>query len=93
MATVETRMRIGQREATLSQQKIVDFIWYMKKNGRAESTILGRVKLIKRLAKLGADLYDPESTKKVIASQPWTPGRKDLACDAYTTFLAMNGGA
>jgi integrase len=64
----------------------------MKKNGRAESTILGRVKLIKRLEKVGADLYDPESVKRVIASQQWTAGRKDLACDAYTTFLAMNGG-
>jgi integrase len=64
----------------------------MKKKGRKESTILGRVKLIKRLAKLEADLYDPESVKQVIAEQQWTEGRKDLACDAYTTFLAMNGG-
>jgi integrase len=90
----EARQELAQREgsATLSQQKIVEFIWYMKKNGRKESTILGRVKLIKRLSKLGADLYDPESIKRVIAEQKWVDGRKDLACDAYTTFLAMNGG-
>jgi integrase len=92
LAEVETRQEKAQREGTLSQQKIVDFIWFMKKNGRAESTILGRVKLVKRLAKLGADLYDPESVKRVIASQQWTAGRKDLACDAYTTFLTMIGG-
>jgi integrase len=92
LAEVETRQEEAQREGTLSQQKIIDFIWFMKKNGRAESTILGRVKLIKRLAKLGADLYDPESVKGVIASQQWTAGTKDLACDAYTTFLTTIGG-
>ena len=94
MAISGTQQKEPTREGTaaLSQDKIVAFIWYMKKNGRAESTILGRVKLIKRIAKLGADLYDPESVKRVIASQQWTAGRKDLACDAYTTFLTMNGG-
>jgi len=88
------RQELAPREGTaaLSQQKIFDFILYMKRNGRKESTILGRVKLIKRLSKLGADLYDPESIKRVIAEQEWVDGRKDLACDAYTTFLAMNGG-
>ncbi len=92
--TETTRQETAQREGTtpLSQQKIVEYIWYMKKNGRKEITIGGRVKLIKRLTRLGADLYDPESVKRVIAEQTWSDGRKDLACDAYTTFLAMNGG-
>jgi len=78
---VESRVEGAQREGTefLSQQKIVEFIWYMKKNGYAEATIQSRVRLIKRLAKLGADLYDPESVKQVIAKQPWSNGRKDLA--------------
>ena len=91
---VESRVEGAQREGTesLSQQKIVEFIWYMKKNGYAEATIQSRVRLIKRLAKLGADLYDPESVKQVIAKQPWSNGRKDLACEAYTTFLTMHGG-
>ena len=89
----KTRIERPQREGTLSQQKIIDYIWFMKKNGRAESTILSRVKLIKRLAKLGADLYDPEDVKRVIASQEWTAGRKALACDAYATFLALIGGS
>ncbi|MEM2568256.1 MAG: tyrosine-type recombinase/integrase [Candidatus Bathyarchaeia archaeon] len=94
LAEVETRQELPMREgsAGLSQQKIVDFIWYMKRNGYAETTIQGRVRLIKRLAKLGANLYDPESVKQVIAKQPWSAGRKDLACEAYTTFLAMHGG-
>jgi integrase len=91
LATVQPE-KVAQRESTLSQQRIVDYIWFMKKNGRAESTIIGRVRLIKRLAKLGADLYNPDDVKRVIAAQQWTAGRKDLACDAYTAFLAMTGG-
>jgi integrase len=89
---IVAREEPAQREGTLSQQKIVDFMCYMKKNGLAESTIKCRVKLIKRLAKLRADLYDPENVKEVIASQKWTNGRKDFACDAYATFLALTGG-
>jgi len=94
LTEVETRQKMTQREGAqqLTPQKIVDFIWYMKRNGYAEATIQGRVRLIKRLAKLGANLYDPESVKHVIAKQPWSAGRKDLACEAYTTFLAMHGG-
>jgi integrase/transposase-like protein len=94
LTEVETRQMMPQREGAqqLTPQKIVDFIWYMKRNGYAEATIQGRVRLIKRLAKLGANLYDPESVKHVIAKQPWSAGRKDLACEAYTTFLAMHGG-
>ncbi|MEM2911569.1 MAG: site-specific integrase [Candidatus Bathyarchaeia archaeon] len=50
----------------------------------------GRLKLIKRLLNLGADLSDPEEVKRVIASQPWCKGRKSNACDAYTTFLEIH---
>lgn len=94
LTEVETRQEMPQREGApqLTPQKIFDFIWYMKRNGYAEATIQGRVRLIKRLAKLGANLYDPESVKHVIAKQPWSTGRKDLACEAYTTFLTMHGG-
>lgn len=92
LVAVETQQEIAPREGTLSPQKIETYVWYMRKQGRAEETIKGRVKLIKRLMKLGADLYDPESVKKVIAKQSWSNGRKDLACDAYATFLAMVGG-
>jgi integrase len=86
------RQETAPREGTLSQQKIIDFMWYMKKKGLAESTVRGRVKLIKRLAKLGANVYDPENVKDVIAKQSWCPGRKDFACEAYNTFVEMNGG-
>jgi len=40
--------------------------------------------------KRGANLYDPESVKDVIAGQKWSQGRKSNAVDAYTSFLQMH---
>ncbi len=39
----------------------------MKKQGYKEATIRNRVRFLKRLLRLGADLQDPESVKSVIA--------------------------
>ncbi|MGB9779182.1 MAG: transposase, partial [Candidatus Bathyarchaeales archaeon] len=48
LTEVETRQEMPQREGAsqLTSHKIVDFIWYMKRNGYAEATIQGRVRLI-----------------------------------------------
>ncbi|MEM3464443.1 MAG: hypothetical protein QXL91_06230, partial [Candidatus Bathyarchaeia archaeon] len=43
--------------------KILEYAWWLKKQGYSESTITGRVKLLKTLVKRGANLYDPESVK------------------------------
>ena len=62
------------------------------KDGKSESTIIGRTKILSVLAKRGANLFDPESIKESIAKQPWSNGRKNNACDAYSSFLRMVGG-
>ncbi len=96
MATLESQ---GERRAAGGHTtqaeikgKLVDFAWYMKKQGYAESTTKSRTKLIKRLMTLHADLFDPESVKEVIAKQSWCDGRKSNVCDAYASFLKMLGG-
>jgi len=68
------------------------FAWHMKKQGYAESTISGRAKLLRILAKRGANLYEPDTIKDVIARQQWCPGRKENAVHAYSSFLKMTGG-
>ncbi|RJS88888.1 MAG: site-specific integrase [Thermotogae bacterium] len=70
---------------------LFNFSWWMKKQGYAEQTIEGRTKLLKILVKRGADLYDPESVKEVIAKQRWSEGRKENAVLSYSTFLRMIG--
>lgn len=93
LAKVETtRQEVGQREATVTDVKslLFQYAWYLKKQGCAQSTIEGRVWLLKILAKRGADLCDPESVKEAIARQEsWCSKRKANAVDAYSSFLMM----
>jgi integrase len=64
----------------------------MKKQGYAEATIKGRVKLLRTMCKRGAHLNDSESIKDVIARQKtWSNTRKNLAVIAYDCYLKMKG--
>ena len=97
LAEVETRLDTAQREGTaLTNEnflgKIVDYSFWMLKQGYAKSTIKMRTKLMKRLAKLGANIYDPESIKEIIARQTWSEGRKEIAVETYSNYLKMTGG-
>jgi integrase len=71
---------------------IFDYSWYLKKEGFSESTIMSRTRLLRILMKRNGDLTDPESIKGTIAKQPWCPGRKGNAVDAYSSYLKMVGG-
>jgi len=90
--TEVARQEVAQREGTLQtadiKGKIVEYSFWLLKQGYSKYTIQGRTKLLKRLAKLG-DLLNPESIKEVIAKQEWSTGRKVNAVDAYTSFLQM----
>jgi len=82
----------GATEKSLDVKgKIVEYSFWMLKQGYAKSTIKGRTKLLKRLTKLGANLYDSESIKETVSKQKWSIGRKANAIDAYTSFLQMQG--
>jgi len=74
------------------RSKLVEFAWWLKKQGYKDTTITSKVKLLKILAKRGADLLNPESVKEVIARQEWSEGRKENAVDAFTSFLVFIGG-
>lgn len=81
------RNEIGEIKA-----KIIEYAWWLKKDGKSDSTIRGRTKILQILTKRGANLYDPESIKDSIAKQPWSNGRKNNAVDAYSSYLKMVGG-
>jgi len=98
---VEVESRIQEKAAgatTASTQdpatikgKIVEFSFWLLKQGYSKTTIQGRVKLLNRLMRLGANFSDVESIKETIATQEWTVSRKLNAVDAYTSFLQMQG--
>ncbi|MBM3292407.1 hypothetical protein FJY84_06980 [Candidatus Bathyarchaeota archaeon] len=68
---------------------LIQYSWYLKKRGNAESTIESRTRILRTLSKRGADLLDPESVKEAIVQQKWVEKRKAYAVDAYTLFLKM----
>ncbi len=72
--------------------KIIEYEFWLLKNGYAKSTIFDRVKLMKRLIKLGANLFDPETIKEILAKQTWCAGRKEYVVETYSNFLLMAGG-
>jgi integrase len=90
-ANLSTLQRPYKPTPSETKAKIVEYSFWLLKQGYAESTITGRTKLLKILAKRGANLFDPESVKEVIAKQKWSAGRKVNAVDAYTSFLQMIG--
>ena len=57
----------------------------MKKNGYRESTITGRVKLLRSLARR-VDLFDPEGIKGIIALLNVSEGRKEMLSYGYLGF-------
>jgi len=84
----------GATEKTNVAELLVNYAWWMKKEGYAENTIIRRVRLLSTLAKRGADLLNPESVKEAIAKQDgWSVKTKELAVEAYSCFLKIVGGS
>lgn len=83
---------LRRNETGNAKGKILEYAWWLKKDGKSDATIQGRTKLLRLLVKRGANLYEPETLKDVIAKQPWSNGRKNNAVDAYSSFLKMVGG-
>jgi len=66
--------------------------WWVQKQGYAPSTCMMRFYKIKQLARLGADLLNPESVKDIIARQTgWSDGTKHITVIVYSSFLEMLG--
>jgi len=93
---VEVETRIEKRAAGATELskdikgKLVEYAWWMKKEGYSEASIETRTKLLTILAKRGANLLDPESVKETIAKQEWSEGSKLHAVKAYELFAFIN---
>ncbi|MCW3979854.1 MAG: tyrosine-type recombinase/integrase [Candidatus Bathyarchaeota archaeon] len=92
LSTVETRKN-GLAGATADLKgRVADYIWWLKKEGYAESTIRMRSRILKRLVKLGAHLDDPEHVKETVANRPsWSTSTKANVVDTYDSFMRMLG--
>ena len=89
----ETKTVAGETLQQGTKSKLVQFAWWMKKDGYSENTITRRVRILATLVKRGAELLSPETIKETIAKQNhWKPKTKKLAVEAYNCFLKMVGG-
>ncbi|MEA2090580.1 MAG: tyrosine-type recombinase/integrase [Thermoproteota archaeon] len=79
-------------EASEAKGRIIEYLWHLKKQGYAESTIKGRVKNLKSLIKNGANLLNPETVKECLAAHDqWSNGYKINMVNAYNCFVEMEG--
>jgi len=72
--------------------KIIEFLWWMQKQGYKESTIVSRGSRLRRFVKLEANLFDPECVKEIIAKQSnWRESRKVAMVYTYDLWAKWLG--
>jgi len=102
LVEVETRTQEKAAGATMTPQdvkgRLIEFMWFMKKEAYAPDTIKGRADGIRNLANsmaskgMGDKLLHSEVVKAFISEQDnWDDGYKRNMVYAYTTFLTMHG--
>jgi len=82
--------------------KVVEYAWWLRKQGYKECTCKNKAYVLRRLVDLGVNLYEPESVKELLAKKnlaetyasvkrEWSEGYKATVSDAYSLFLQMEG--
>jgi integrase len=71
--------------------KVTEYIWWMQKQGYSEATVKLHISALRTLVARGANLWDSESVKEVIAKQAWSDARRSNVINVYTLFLKKNG--
>jgi integrase len=90
-SATEIKTVAGEGKTQLEARgKILELCLYMKRQNYSEETIrLNRIAL-KVLCDRGANLFNTDSVKDVIAKQTWSSNRKRNVINAYTMLLKLN---
>ena len=88
MVRVESQTEKGRSGAiTKFKGKTVEFLWYLKKQGRSEHTIKNHARFLNLLIRRG--ITDPEEVKDFIATKKhWSNGTKTLRATVYKNFAS-----
>lgn len=70
---------------------MLEYLFHLHKQGYSEATIRLHRTALKVLTERGANLFDPESVKEVIAKQKWSSARRYNVISAYNSFLKFIG--
>lgn len=93
IATENVKVAVGEKTTNkeITEGKIVEFLWQLKREGRSDLTLRNNKKALSTLAKKGADLLEPNSVKDVIAQQNnWKPSTKAIVSACYKKFAKNN---
>ncbi|MEM3699914.1 MAG: site-specific integrase [Candidatus Bathyarchaeia archaeon] len=71
--------------------RLVEFAWWLKKQGRSEHTIANYVEFLKMMVENTANILNPESIKDVLARLNKSNSWKHHAICAANAFLKMHG--
>ena len=93
---VESRLEKAAGATKLAKEeiagKIVEYMWFMKQEGYRAGAIESYTDRIKTLLNKGANLWDVDAVKRLIASvSTWNDGSKKCFSDAYDVFVRMEG--
>ena len=88
--TTETKTVAGEKENQNIKGELLQFAFYMQKEGMANSTVLAFGRAMRRMAKV-ANLNDSESVKEALSKLEIEENTKVSYCVAYTTFLRFLG--
>jgi len=96
LTATESKTVAGDRKTSIDHQalkgKLLEFEFWLNKQGYDEVGSKNRAYLMKRMANLGAKLSEPETIKEVLAKQKtWNDGYKMLIVYAYESYLKMQG--
>ena len=90
-ATETTTVAGEQKQKNSAEGQILQYLVYLKNQGYQDATIEQKNMVLHRLIRLGANLADPESVKKAIASLDKSDSYKLLIAIAYEGFAKKNG--
>jgi len=88
---IEKSGHAGATKTADIKGKILTYLVHLKNEGYKETTIMQKKDLLYRLLSLGADLLNPESVKKAVASIDKSESYKLLLCIAYEGFAKYHG--
>ena len=81
----------GKQQDADVKGKIVQFIVQLTNDGKREKSVQTYFRILRLLARYGADLTNPESVKETIAKQKvWSETTKALAVAIYGKFAEFN---
>jgi len=91
LVRAETEMDALRVSTQDTKGKVIEYLWFLKKQGYKKSTIDSMIRRLKCLITLGANLNDPEHVKKLIANDNWKDSYKAALTSAYSSFAVMVG--